>query len=558
MYKGSSNFLAFAEICELARIANGKLKKIEIVGNYFEGLDSEQDLGIASYFLSGKLFPPSAEYKEINVGYSMLWKSISQFYSLDEGELAKYYRKHGDLGSALEEYLLGKGVERRSSGSLFPEVSLTLQSVLEAFKELAKARGMGASQRKQRVIERLFSQIKDPLEAKYMVRIMTGEMRIGLVEGLVEEAIASCSGNNLVDVRNANLVMADIGNVAILAKKGELDKAILEMFKPTNFMLAGSAPDAETLYDKFGEPSLISDYKYDGIRAQIHISDGKVKIFSRNLEDITRYFPEIEEAGKKIIGAVIVDGEIVPFKDGKPLPFQALQQRLRKLERSSDDVPVKYFAFDLLYSEKSLVGEMLSLRVKMLRSLGLSNPLGYSEQKLVSSPGEIETMFQESKFLGHEGLVVKSPSSPYTPGRRGKSWIKLKRELDTLDVVIVAAEFGHGKRAGMISDYTFAVNDAGDLKIIGKAYSGLTDSEIIEITGLLKEITIGDLGYKLMVKPQIILEVAFDAVQKSTRHNSGFALRFPRIVRIRKDKSLEQIDTLERVSRIYSNQIVKY
>lgn len=558
MHSNSSNFLKFAETCEKIRDTPSKLKKIEIVADYFQSLDADEELAVAATFLSSKIFPLGSEYKEINVGYSMLWKSISSYYSLDKEELAKYYRKHGDLGSAIEEYLLTKGGQRKPSGSLFVESGLRIIGVYEAFKELAKATGRGSSDRKQRILERLFSQLEAPVEAKYLVKIMTSEMRIGLVEGLVEDSIAKCFGKNLANVRNANLVTGDIGKVAVISKHNALEKAELELFRPTNFMLADSSPDSKSLYEKFDEHTLISDYKYDGIRAQIHFAGGKVKMFSRNLEDITRYFPEIEDAAKNLPRSVIIDGEIVPFKENKPLSFQALQQRLRKLERSPVDVPVKFFAFDLLYSERPLTKEKLSDRITALRSLGLANYLGYSEQRLVHSPEEVQSMFEESKRLGYEGLVVKSPSSQYTPGRRGMSWVKLKKELDTLDVVIVAAEFGHGKRAGVISDYTFAVNDGGNLKIIGKAYSGLTDVEIMDMTNRLKETTIEDHGYYRTVEPRVILEVAFDAVQKSKRHNSGYALRFPRIKRIRTDKSVEQIDTLERVDRIYESQTVKY
>ena len=324
-------------------------------------------------------------------------------------------------------------------------------------------------------------------------------------------------------------------------------------------MLADSATSSEELCEKFQERKLISDYKYDGIRAQVHVANGAVRIFSRNLEDITRYFPEIEDAAKRLdSNGLIMDGEIVPFKSGRPLSFQALQQRLRKLERSEEDVPVRFFAFDLLFLCKPMIEEPLSERMKSLRSLGLNGILAYSEQRSVSNPAEVQSMFEESKSLGYEGLVVKAPSSGYTPGRRGKNWVKLKKELDTLDVVIVAAEYGHGKRAGMISDYTFAVRDSNQLKVVGKAYSGLTDSEILQMTRLLKEITLEDQGYRRTVKPQIVLEVAFNAIQRSNRHNSGYAMRFPRIKRIRMDKSVLQIDTLSRVRKIYESQTVKF
>ena len=336
-----SDFVAFSKKCEEVRSTSSKLAKIKIVSDYFLSLKSDEDLRIASTFLAGKIFAPGSDEQEINVGYSMIWKSVASFYGLKDGDLSNYYLKHGDLGSAIEDYMnsVKTRVRLRKTDLLF-ESDLTLQSVYSAFKELAKASGKGSTERRQRIIERMLSGIKEPVEAKYLVRIMGGEMRIGLVEGLVEESIAKAFSKTLAQVRNANLVTGDIGLVAVLSKHDELEKARLELFHPTNFMLADSAENSQALYDKFSEYPVISNYKYDGIRAQIHLKDGNAKIFSRNLEDITRYFPEIEQAIKKLPSfANYLDGEIVPFKDGKPLSFQALQQRLRKLERSERRYP---------------------------------------------------------------------------------------------------------------------------------------------------------------------------------------------------------------------------
>lgn len=537
---------------------SSKLEKIKFVSNYFSSLTSDGDLEIASTFLAGKIFAPGSMESEINVGYSLIWKSIANFYGLKDGDLTSHYMKHGDLGSALEDYL--KSTNARIPGTtLLFESSLTLQGVKSAFYELAQASGKGSTTKRQQIIERMLSSVRDPIVAKYLVRIMGGEMRIGLVEGLVEESIARAYGKALTDVRTADLVTGDVGLVAVLAKHDELKSAELKLFHPTNFMLADSAKDSKDLFEKFEKYPVISNYKYDGIRAQVHLNNRKVKIFSRNLEEITRYFPEIVEGARGLTpSALILDGEIVPFKDGKPLSFQALQQRLRRVERREDETPIRYFAFDLLYMKNPIIHDPLSRRLELLRSVRLAGALGMAEEREVSRLEEIQSMFEESKSLGYEGLVVKNLASSYTPGRRGKNWVKLKKELDTLDVVIVAAEFGHGKRAGMISDYTFAVRDGDELKVVGKAYSGLTDSEILEMTELLKQLTTQDMGYRRIVKPQVILEVAFDAVQKSNRHDSGYALRFPRIKRIRSDKSVTQIDTLERVRKIYENQTVKY
>ncbi|MEM3624812.1 MAG: ATP-dependent DNA ligase, partial [Nitrososphaerales archaeon] len=283
--------------------------------------------------------------------------------------------------------------------------------------------------------------------------------------------------------------------------------------------------------------------------------------YSRKLEEITDDFPEILEGLKKIQHDFILDGEIVPFKDNAPLPFHELQRRLRRKEIDSkilNEVPVALFVYDLLYlDERVLLDEPLYERRKILESLGFDNSIKISYMKKVKSANEIEELFNLSKKIGYEGLVLKDPSSPYTPGKRGKKWVKLKKELDTLDVVIVVAEYGHGKRAGLYSDYTFAVRDDSSLRVIGKAYSGLTDDEIIEMTNRLKNLALEDHGSMLIIKPEIVLEVAFDSIQKSDRYDSGYALRFPRIKRIRYDKGLMDIDTLDKVKRIYQMQYRK-
>jgi len=556
--RSSSHFLEFAETCKRVEATRSKLAKVETVSKYFLTL-SDSDLRIASTFLSGKVFAPGFVTSEINVGYSLIWKAVSSFHSVKDSELSQYYFKYGDLGSAIEDWLKSNDSRYRGQGTLLSEESdLALSDFYNALVDLAKTSGKGSTARRLGILERVFTLARDPVEVKFIVRILGGEMRIGLVEGLVEESIAKAFSKTLNEVRSANLVTGDIGEVSILARHDRLGEAKLSLFQPTNFMLAESAPDAAELYKKIGEAPALSEYKYDGVRAQLHFSGGSVKIYSRNLEEITRYFPEIVGAAQsELSGSLILDGEIVPFQDGRPLSFQALQRRLRKEIASTDDAPVKYFAFDILYKEEPVILEPISKRATLLQDLNLKGVLVNSQKKIVSSPQEIKAMFEESKALGYEGLVVKNAESPYKPGKRGKSWIKLKSELDTLDVVIVAAEYGHGKRAGVISDYTFAVKDRDELKVVGKAYSGLTDMEILDMTELLKQITIQDFGYRMSVKPQVVLEVAFDAIQKSSLHDSGFALRFPRIKRIRTDKSPDQIDTIEKVQEIYERQKAK-
>jgi len=297
------------------------------------------------------------------------------------------------------------------------------------------------------------------------------------------------------------------------------------------------------------------------VRAQLHKKGDEVRIFSRRLEDITESFPEIAEGAKGFEGDMLLDGEIVPFKDGKPLAFQLLQRRLRRIdgfEEAQSKAPVAYFLFDiLLLDDAELYRKPLRERRDSLRMASVGTGFALADMTPASKTAQISKLFRKSRNLGYEGLVVKDPDSPYTPGKRGKSWVKLKEELDTLDVVIVGAELGHGKRAGRLSDYTFAVRDGERFRVIGKAYSGLTDAEIEEMAVKIKSLTVEDDGYFRTVRPELVIEVAFDSIQKSARHDSGYALRFPRIKSIRTDKTPEQADDIERVKRLYESQRVR-
>jgi DNA ligase 1 len=331
-------------------------------------------------------------------------------------------------------------------------------------------------------------------------------------------------------------------------------------FRPVNFMLAEPFASAGEIAGHFGK-EVYAEFKYDGIRAQVHKSRGDVRVYSRRLEEITASFPEVVAAFVGAKGEFVLDGEAVPFADGRPLPFQLLQRRLRRMEdfeEARKNAPVTYFAFDILYRDgREVVDSPLADRRRLLKRVLDGTPARMAETTDVTTEGEIQAAFRRSRDLGYEGLVVKDPASTYAMGKRGSGWVKLKEELDTLDVVIVAAEYGHGKRAGVISDYTFAVRDGEDLKTVGKAYSGLTDKEIDKMTLRLKQITTRDSGYRREVKPEIVVEVAFDSIQRSDRHDGGFALRFPRIKRIRTDKSAMDIDTIDRVEQIFSGQKLK-
>ena len=461
--------------------------------------------------------------------------------------------EHGDLGEVAQEAL-----KTKQETTLFGE-SITLAELQETFDTMARSKGKGSSSSRRALLKSLLLR-SSPVEAKYVVKILTGEMRTGIVQGLVEEAIAKAYALSRGEVAKAHLLAGDIGILAYRARLGELSKVTMTPFRPLNFMLAEPMATATEIADYFKKP-IFAEYKYDGVRAQLHKLGGKVRIFSRRLEDVSESFPEVSRAAASIEHDFILDGEIVPFRDGKPLPFQLLQRRLRRIENFEDaarNAPVEYFVFDiLLLDAEEFINRPLRERSIALAGAIRESALIPAERIKVANMEEIARAFARSRELGYEGLVLKDPESVYAMGKRGKNWVKLKEELDTIDTVIVAAEYGHGKRAGVISDYTFAVRGRDGLKTIGKAYSGLTDSEIDSMTERIKKLTIKDYGYRRSVMPELVLEVAFDSIQESDRHDSGYALRFPRIKRIREDKTAEEIDTLEKVVSIFNSQKVK-
>lgn len=541
-------FKTFSDICERIKATSKKLEKVGILSSYLQNLDNNT-LPIVSRFLSGTIFPKGS-HKEVYIGYSTLIDLILEISGSDYKGFENVYLKYGDLGSTAEELFSQKAV--------LPVVKreLTLNDVYQEFEKMASIMGKKAVEGRKSILRGLLLDAS-PIEAKYLIKILTGELRIGLTEGLVEEAIAKAFNYNIKEIKKVRLVTGDVGTTTLLAFEKRIHEAKLKPMQPLSYMLADTMPSANDI-EQYYKKELYAEFKYDGIRVQAHKLGDRIAIYSRKLEEITDDFPEILEGLKKVHHDLIVDGEIVPFKYNAPLPFHELQRRLRRKKIDSkilNEVPVALFVYDLLYlDERVLLDEPLYERRRILESLAFGNSIKISYMKKVKNANEIEELFNLSKKIGHEGLVLKDPSSPYTPGKRGKRWVKLKRELDTLDVVIVATEYGHGKRAGLYSDYTFAVKDGDNLRVIGKAYSGLTDDEILEMTSRLKNLALEDHGYMLIVKPEIVLEVAFDSIQKSDRHGSGYALRFPRIKRIRYDKGPMDIDTLDKVKEIYRIQ----
>jgi DNA ligase 1 len=548
-----SEFLDFATVGEAIGATPAKLEKIRLLSDYLRSLTSAQ-LPIATTYFTGRAFAQS-DPRILQVGWAVIFRAMQDATKIGDAEFHRIAGKHGDAGKSAFEVLDGRTV---------PQAFSILESA-ELFQNLHRARGPIA---KSKLLRERFS-ILSANEGEYVVKILTGDLRIGLREGLVEEAIARAFDVSLERVKQANMLLGDIGQTALLASRKELHSAELSMFRPIKCMLATPEPSANAVWNRFIEAAdrdrgqsessiagtVYVEDKFDGIRAQLHRSRDRVEIFSRDLRRITEQFPELVEQARGFDQELIADGEIIAFDEGRRLTFFDLQKRLGRKADTADlfagaaaDVPVAFVVFDLLWiNGRSLLKTPLRERREQLATVVLPPQFQRAKVTPAHSATEIEQIFQDARRRLNEGLMIKDAGSFYLPGTRGLFWFKLKRELATLDVVVVAAELGHGKRNNVLSDYTFAVRDetTGELLPIGKAYSGLTDAEIAELTEHFKQNTISEHGRYRTVQPNVVLEVAFNSIQASSRHASGLALRFPRIKAIRRDRNVDSIDTLQ-------------
>jgi len=522
-----------AACAEAVAAAPGRNEKIARVAAYLSTL-GDDDLARAVLYLSGRTFPAS-DRRKLSVGHATLREALVQVTGWDLEMIGTCYREVGDTGETVA--LL---VRRHSAGQ-----DLTLAQAEALYVELEQAR------RTARKVELLVGAFRtfDWLALKYFVKGITGNLRIGLQEKMVEEALAAATGLAGDAVRGANNRSGDLARVARAARSGTMGEIEAVLFHPLDFMLAKPLDEVGDL----AEPGewWVED-KYDGIRAQAHIDAGRVRLFTRGLEETTAAFPEVILELAPLAGPLVLDGEILAWRDGRALAFSVLQQRIARKQVSAKtmaEVPVVFLAYDLLMFGGDLQFSVpVEERRRELEQLGLRH---LAPQVRSSSHEEIEERFLAARGRGNEGLILKRAGSLYESGKRGGNWLKVKKPYGTLDVVVTAAEQGHGRRASVLSDVTFAVRSGDRFLNVGKAYSGLTDEEIRQLTVLFKAATVERYGRVSLLRPEVVLEVAFDGVQKSPRHKSGYALRFPRIVRWRQDKGPADCDTLERVRELY-------
>jgi DNA ligase 1 len=661
---GMALFSAVAELAEEVAGEAGKLKKRAAIARAISAVhaaapESEsEDAGLFALYVAGTPFA-EADSRKLNAGGALLSKALLAVSGANDVELTAAYRRHGDMGAAAFDLLTA------CSASAGETAELTLVDVGDAFAAMAVAKTTAI---RAGLVEGMLRRAT-PLEAKYLLKLMLGDMRIGVKQSLVEEAIAAAAVTPVEAVRRAVMLEADLAGAVRRAFEGTLKEARMRLFHPLGFMLASPVETPEEAVERFTErpvkvpaakvkkprkkkvgaedidsleeseatagPSTRAwrvaqddnsvdgldgsiaerrshvieaflEDKYDGMRAQVHCGDaeqpGRVAIYSRNREDVTESFPELEEAFAKVRpgqggepGGLIFDGEILGWdlEQARALPFAVLGQRIGRKRVSNEwrqHVPVIFMAFDLMCAGGELLLELplrerrnrleavveklveravspviVDERARDSQGVLFAGPEGADVERLMISPSrlvesaeDIDRAYADARARANEGVMLKAAGSVYQPGRRGLAWAKLKRELATLDVVVTGAEFGHGKRAGILSDYTFAVRgDDGELLNVGKAYSGLTDAEIAAMSAWMMAHTLEDQGFFRTVEPLMVLEVAFNNIMRSGRHASGFAMRFPRILRIRTDKPASEIDTVERVEEIYQSQVDK-
>jgi len=539
----STSFAAWVTTADAVRATPKKLEKHAALARYLSALDDE-DLQIAARMFAGAPFPRRDE-RVLSVGWSALSDLLLERSGRTGGDMAESYQRHADLGDVAADLI----------GARSPDGErLTLADVAQTFDAVAAARGVAP---KRDLLRATLARATGD-EARYLVKIVSGETRIGLREGLLEEAIARAFERDREAVGRAHMLTGDIGETALRAKHGTLAEPTLAHFLPIGMMLATPVLQLQEVEKRFPSPYVVED-KYDGIRAQVHKAGDRVELYSRTFDRITNRYPELVAPLLAIPGTYVIDGEVLAFAEGRAVPFTDFQTRLGR-KNVADEIrtklPSTLVAFDILERDgRALLDESFDERQKVLRALPIVPPVIFAEHQRVDSSGEalvavLEREFAAARERGNEGLMVKDPRSPYRPGRRGMEWLKVKRPLRTIDVVVTAVEWGHGKRRGVLSDYTFAIRDGDRLLNVGKAYSGLTDKEIAEMTKYFLEHTIQDYGRVRTVVPDTVIEVAFDQIQPSDRHESGYAMRFPRIARLRPDKPVSEIDTLETVRQI--------
>ena len=545
--------MSFAELCQRVEGVSGSLEKIDLVAAFLKNLDDD-DLAVASGFIMGDLFSPSLDLV-MGVGPSILYEAMARACGCSTERISDMLRATGDPG-----LVASAAVDKKKPigfAAFIKDEPLSIKEVYQRLVAVARASGKGSQDAKVKNLQYLFSQAT-PLEAQYIARLAIEDMRIGIGEGGVRDAIAQAFSQDASKVERAYNLTNDIGLVAVNARKGTLADLNVLINHPIKMMLAQVGEGISASMQELGSAAI--EWKYDGARVQIHKDGKRVRIFSRRLEDVTRSLPEIVRLAQEVrADKAILDGEVVAIgKDSRPLAFQEILKRFRRkynVEKQAKETPLHLFLFDLIYLDgQSTVDLPLTRRRELLE--GIADPSILADQVISDSVQKAEEIYHQALEKGHEGLILKNSMSVYAPGKRGKNWLKIKPVMETLDLAVIGAKWGEGRRASFLGSYRLACLDEATSKLldIGWVATGLTDEALAELTELFRELILVQNGMEVELKPAVIFEVAYEEIQKSQSYSSGYALRFPRLVRVRDDKSLEEADSLERVESLYRVQ----
>ncbi len=554
-------FRELCEVCEKLEATTKRLLMVDLVANFLQNLQPNEVEPAVSMIL-GRAFP-KWDQRVLEVSWATLSSLIKRLTNATSNDFQSAFNQSGDIGSATKAVFEASKIRRQVT---LVEKQMSILEVRRTFEVIAQTSGHGSRERKERLVEILLGQAS-ALEAKYLVKIFIGEMRTGFHEGLMEMAVAEAFKLRLETVQTASMLTGDIGEIAAIARMKGKDGIInlgFKVFRPIKPMMAQMAVDVnEALKENGG--TMAFEYKLDGARIQIHKSGDDVRVYSRRLTDVTESLPEVVELVRNEVKAnqTIIEGEVIAVGEDRasPLLFQHLMRRFRRVHDIGEmrkRIPIELQLFDVIYlNGEGLVNAPYVERRKNLKKI--AGNIRLTKQIITDDQQEAEEFMKEALHNGHEGLVAKKLDSPYTPGIRGKRWFKIKRTLESLDLVIVAAEWGYGRRHGWLSDYYLAARDAetGRFMVVGKTFKGLTDKEIIVMTNRLQELIISEEPHRVVVVPKIIVEVAYNEIQKSPKYECGMALRFARITRIRDDKNPEDADTIQRVREIYERQYEK-
>ncbi|WP_407281935.1 ATP-dependent DNA ligase [Methanolobus sp. WCC1] len=555
-----TSFKEFARACKVIEGTPGSLDMTALVAELLVKVTPEE-LPVVTHFVMGEIFPAWSS-EEIGVGAGILYSALAKSAGLSVADIKEIVRETGDIGETAV-----KALKKVSSGqatfSSFMEDSsdLSILEVYERFRAISKTSGKGSQTSKMKNLHYLFNSASSE-EVGYIARISVEELRIGVGEGIARDAISKAFDVPSDEIERAFMLTNDLGLVAVTAREGGRDAVQslgLELNRPIRMMLAQVTPDFDIALSDLGTAAV--EWKFDGARVQIHKEGDNITLFSRRLENITDSLPDIVEAVRENIDAesAILDGEAVAIdENGRPRAFQDILKRFRRkydVQSTAREIPLILNLFDIMYlnGEELLDLPLVERRAKLEGCVRSGDKIRVDTQYITDDLDKIMEIYNEALKAGHEGVMIKNPQSPYSPGKRGKNWLKKKPVMETLDLVVIGAEWGYGRRTSFLGSYALACHDpdTGRFLPVGRVATGFSDEQLAELTDMFSDLIVTEAGTEVEIKPEVIFEVAFEEIQKSVNYDSGYALRFPRLVNVRSDKSIEDVETIGRLEEMY-------